>query len=507
MMKLKQLPLWSRLLIVALVMCIAGYAAYYAMTTLLPPFRVQAVLTVDEANLPANTDLAAKPITDVFKSQIKRVSAGRPDSGATLTDMYLRVHGSDALKCPACQSALPADTDITAKELTCGSCSAAIDLAAPFKAELQSVLYTADGMRITFSAAADDVNVALALVDVFMTESSNGILALAAKNNPDRAQAIPNTMTQAERIPNTGPKAVLAALGVMLVLMMLGYLVMTRADHSVAVRRLMAYTLLTVLSILCLFFFYVLFVNATRSHGEIQSGFSALPGKFFKANWDELMKNAELPVWRGMFNSLFVSACTAALATYFSVLTAYAIHAYRFKLRNFAFKFILLVMMVPTQVSVLGFVEMMNEWKWTNTFLPLIIPAIASPTVFFFMKQYMDSALPLAIIEAARIDGSSEFGTFNRIVLHIMKPAMAVQAIFTFVSSWNNYFTPALLLNKKEMKTLPILIAQLRSADWLKFDMGQVYMMIAVSILPVILVYLCLSKFIIAGVAVGGVKE
>lgn len=120
------------------------------------------------------------------------------------------------------------------------------------------------------------------------------------------------------------------------------------------------------------------------------------------------------------------------------------------------------------------------------------------------MHQYMQASLPLEVIEAARIDGSSEFGTFNRIVLPMIKPALAVQAIFTFVGAWNNYFTPALILNSANKKTLPILIAQLRSADFLKFDMGQVYMMIALSILPVIIVYLFLSKFIIAGVAVGG---
>ena len=87
-----------------------------------------------------------------------------------------------------------------------------------------------------------------------------------------------------------------------------------------------------------------------------------------------------------------------------------------------------------------------------------------------------------------------------------MKPAIAVQAIFTFVTSWNNYFTPALIIKSDKKKTLPILIAQLRSTDWLNFDMGQVYMMIAFSILPVIVVYLVLSKFIVQGVAMGSVK-
>lgn len=281
----------------------------------------------------------------------------------------------------------------------------------------------------------------------------------------------------------------------------------TRGRALLFGRRFLAYTVLILLSFLCLFFFYLLLVNASRTHGDIQTGFSPVPGAFFIKNWQTLMSSSELPVWRGMFNSLLVSGCVALLSTYFSALTAYAIHTYQFKLRNFAFKFILLVMMVPSQVSVLGFVEMMNDWHWTDSFMPLILPSIAAPAVFFFMKQYMDGALPLAIVEAARIDGSPEFTTFNMIVLPIIKPALAVQAIFTFVSSWNNYFTPALIIKTKELKTLPILIAQLRSSDWLKFDLGQVYMMIALSILPVIIVYLCLSKFIIRGVAVGSVKE
>lgn len=271
--------------------------------------------------------------------------------------------------------------------------------------------------------------------------------------------------------------------------------------------RIVAYTFMVFICFLCLFFFYMLIINTTRTHAEIQKGFSFLPGHNFLNNWKNLMANAELPVFRGIFNSLVVSAGSAALATYFSTLTAYAIHAYDFKLKNFAFKFILLIMTVPTQVTTLGFLDLIRDFKMMDTYWPLILPSIAAPTVFFFMKQYMDSVLPLEIVEAARIDGSGEFHTFNTIILPIMKPAIAVQAIFTFVSAWNNYFVPALVITKKELKTLPILIAQLRSADWLKFDMGQVYMMIAVSILPIIIVYLFLSKFIIAGVAFGGGKE
>ena len=270
-------------------------------------------------------------------------------------------------------------------------------------------------------------------------------------------------------------------------------------------RRLIAYIVLIIVSILCLFWFYVLFINATRSNGALKKGFTAIPGGFLIKNWKSLLAGT-LPIWNGMFNSIFIATCSAVLCTYFSTMTAYAIHAYDFKGKKFMFTFILAVMMIPTQVTALGFLQLLGKMHLDDSFIPLIVPSIAAPVTFFYMKQYMESNLPLSLIEAARIDGSGEFRTFNAIVMPLMKPAIAVQMIFTFVSSWNNYFTPALILHDDKKKTLPILIAQLRAADWLKFDMGQVYVMIAFSIFPVIIVYLILSKHIVQGVALGSVK-
>lgn len=277
--------------------------------------------------------------------------------------------------------------------------------------------------------------------------------------------------------------------------------------NSVHARRFIAYLVLILLTFLCLIWFYVLFINSTRSNGELAAGFTAIPSKYFATNWHNLLNDATLPMWNGLVNSLIVSGFSAVLCTYFSTMTAFAIHAYDFKGKNFIFTFILAIMTIPTQVTALGFISLMSKMKLMDSFIPLIVPSIASPAVFFYMKQYMDSNLSISMLEAARIDGASEFRTFNQIVLPLMKPAIAVQAIFTFVSSWNNFFTPALILSKKEKKTLPILIAELRKADYAKFDMGKVYMMIAFSIFPVIIVYLFLSKYIVGGVTAGGVKE
>jgi len=270
--------------------------------------------------------------------------------------------------------------------------------------------------------------------------------------------------------------------------------------------RTLAYVILIFLTLLCLFSFYMLIINSTRTNAQLQGGFEILPRGHFLENLRNAWNDVSINIPKGMVNSFFIAAASAILTTYFSALTAYGIHAYNFKLKKAAFTFIMAIMVIPSQVSAAGFVQLCYKFGLTNKFWPLILPGIAAPVVFFYMKQYMESVLPMEVVEAARMDGSNEFVTFNRIVLPLLKPAIAVQMIFSFVSSWNNYFLPSLLLTKAEKKTVPIMIAQLRSADYSKFDMGKVYMFILLAILPVLVVYIILSKSIIKGVTAGSVK-
>lgn len=272
-------------------------------------------------------------------------------------------------------------------------------------------------------------------------------------------------------------------------------------------RVIVAHFVLITLSFMCLFFFYILIINATHSHAELQKGFSALPGGSLFDNLSKVANDGSFPMFHGILNSLIISGLTAAICTYFSALTAYGLYVYDFKLKKVAFTFILAILVMPTQVTSMGFLRLITNMGMYDSWLPLIIPSVASPAVFYFMYSYLESSLPISLVEAARIDGSNEFRTFNTIVLPIMKPAIAVQAIFTFVGSWNNYFIPALVIQTKSRMTVPILIATLRGADYMNFDMGKIYTMILVAIVPIIIVYLFLSKYIIAGVTLGGVKE
>ena len=210
----------------------------------------------------------------------------------------------------------------------------------------------------------------------------------------------------------------------------------------------------------------------------------------------------------GYRNSAIITISATFLTVFFSALTAYGIHVYDFKLKEVSYTVVLLVMMVPTQVTAAGFLNFMMKIHWNDTYFPLILPAIAAPAVVFFMRSYMKSSFPLDIVEAARIDGSGEFRTFLTIAIPMMKPAIAVQAIFAFVANWNNFYTPSMILidGDVQKKTLPMMVQAIQASDKVR-DYGVVYFCIALSIIPIVVAYVCLSKFIIAGVALGGVKE
>ena len=280
----------------------------------------------------------------------------------------------------------------------------------------------------------------------------------------------------------------------------------TIAKLKLFISRVIVYAVLIFLAFLCLFFFWLMFVNSTRSNAQLQSGLALFPKENFLTNLKNAWNDSAISIPVGMKNSFIVAVCSAILTTYFSALTAYGTYVYNFRFKKAVHLFILAIMMIPSQVSAVGFIQLAFRYHLTNKLWLLIIPSIAAPAVYFYMRQYLQATLPLEMVEAARIDGSNEFRIFNQIVLPIMKPAMAVQMIFSFVGSWNNYFMPSLLLNDAKKKTVPVMIATLRSADFTKFDMGKVYMLMLMAILPVMVVYVILSKSIIKGVTSGSVK-
>lgn len=270
--------------------------------------------------------------------------------------------------------------------------------------------------------------------------------------------------------------------------------------------RIIVYIVCIFLSILSIMPFWIMAVNSTRASADVQSHPIYLWFSTHLLDNYKVFEGKSFNPGTGFLNSGIIAVCSTVLAIYFSSLTAYALTAYEWKLREGFFKFIMAVMMIPAQCTMIGFFRMVYSLGMANNILMLILPSVAAPSMVFFMRQYLQASLSMEIVQSARIDGAGEFRTFNSIVLPIMKPAIATQAIFTFVSSWNNLFAPMVLLTKKETMTMPIMVSLLRG-DIYKTEYGSIYLGVSLTVLPLIVVYLLLSKYIVAGVALGSVKS
>ena len=276
------------------------------------------------------------------------------------------------------------------------------------------------------------------------------------------------------------------------------------------VLKVFIYIVSIIFSIMTLFPFVMLIANSYKSTFEVQAStlslYSEHPIKNLQNNWKIITSKDAFHPGVGFRNSFIVATLSTILNVYFSCLTAYAITAYEWKLRDSFNAMIMAVMMIPGTVTMIGFYQMAYKIGMINKLSVLIIPSIAAPMVVFFMRQYLQASLSMEIVQSARIDGAGEFRIFNQIVIPLMKPAIATQAIFAYVGSWNNLFTPMILLTDKSKKTLPVMVALL-NGDIYKKEYGAIYLGLLATVLPLIVVYAFLSKYIVEGVALGGVKS
>lgn len=270
-------------------------------------------------------------------------------------------------------------------------------------------------------------------------------------------------------------------------------------------KRSMIYVLCIFLCFLSIVPFWIMIVNSTRSSQQIQQGVSLLPSKYFLYNW-QVLQSKNFDLLTGFRNSAIISFGSTILSVYFSALTAYGLTVYNFRGRKLAIAIIMAIIMIPGQVTATGFYIFMYQLGWVNSYLPLIIPSIAAASTVYFFKQYLEANFQVALVEAARIDGAGEFKSFNSIIMPIMIPAMATMGIMAVIGSWNNYLTPLMLLTNPNMKTLPMMVKELRG-DIYRTEFGSIYLGLTMTALPLIIVYFAFSKYIIAGIAVGGVKE
>jgi ABC-type glycerol-3-phosphate transport system permease component len=271
------------------------------------------------------------------------------------------------------------------------------------------------------------------------------------------------------------------------------------------VMRFLVYVLLFFLLTLTIVPIWLLIVNATRSTTEIQQGISMLPSSHMIENYNLLIsKGLNLP--RGFANSLFLAVASTVITVYFSLLTAYGVVVYNFAGKKLFSNFIIVLVMIPMQLSIIGFYRFMSKLGLTDNYAALILPLIANAGAVFFGKQYLESMVIQDLIDAARIDGASEIGIFHKVMLPLAVPGAATMGIFAFVASWNNFFTPFILISSIEKYTLPMLVQTLRG-DVYRTEYGAIYLGLALTVVPIIIIYAIFSRYIISGIALGAIKE
>jgi ABC-type glycerol-3-phosphate transport system permease component len=274
---------------------------------------------------------------------------------------------------------------------------------------------------------------------------------------------------------------------------------------STNVIRFIVYIVLILILIISIIPVWLLIVNASRSTVEIQQGISLLPGTHTVENYNLLLSKG-LDLAKGFSNSLVISICTTIVTVYFSLLTAYGVVMYEFKGKKVFYNFILILVMIPMQLSIIGFYHYMSKIGLADSYLQLILPGIASAGSVFFAKQYLESVLIQDLIDAGRMDGCSELGIFHRIMLPIAAPGAFTLGIFAFVASWNNFFNAFILITSREKYTLPMLVQTLRG-DVYRTEYGSIYLGLAISVVPIIIIYFLFSRYIVNGISMGAVKE
>lgn len=243
-------------------------------------------------------------------------------------------------------------------------------------------------------------------------------------------------------------------------------------------------------------------VNATHSSFDIVTRLNLLPGASTLENYATMQSHVN--IWRGFLNSLCIAVPYTAFTGYFGALAAFGFGKYRFKGRNVLFAVVLASMMIPSQLSMIGFYQLNLRLHLLNSYVPFILPGIANATAVFFLRGIIEQSIPQSMMEAARLEGCGEWKIFNRIVLPCVLPGVATMCIFNFVSCWNNYMGPLILLTSNKKYTMPVMIAMIKGLYLSNY--GAMYLAIAISIVPIIIVYIFFSKYIINGLTVGSDK-
>ena len=266
--------------------------------------------------------------------------------------------------------------------------------------------------------------------------------------------------------------------------------------------RILLYAALILLFLMSVVPFYIMIINSTHSSFDIVTNLNVWIGGNLGENYRTMQSHVN--IWNGFLNSLIIAIPFTVFTGYFGAMTAYGFAKYGFKGREPLFWIVLASMMLPTQLSIIGFYQLNLKLNLLNSYLPFILPGIANATAVFFLRGIITQSIPDSMIESGRIEGCSELYIFNRLILPCIIPGVATMCIFNFVTCWNNYIGPLVIMTSNDKYTMPVMIAMIRGLYLSNY--GAMYLAIAIAVVPIIIVYLFLSKYIINGLTVGADK-
>lgn len=271
----------------------------------------------------------------------------------------------------------------------------------------------------------------------------------------------------------------------------------TKKRISAAIKQI----ILILMTLVMFFPLYIVFVMGTYYSEDIFKGLPMLPSDYF-------LTNLKLVISKGFFsaylNSITVSVASVILSVLVSTMIGFALAKYNFKGKKFIFAFVMAIMMIPGQISMIGYMLEMRKMNLINTLLPLIFTWAAHPLGAFLMMQFISDGIPDELLESARLDGCSESGIFFKIVIPCIKSGFVTLATLVFLWSWNNYVLPLILINKQELFTIPLMVNNLSNA--FRSDYGAIMCALGLSVLPMIVIFSLCSRTFIQGIAAGAVK-
>ncbi|MBS3933599.1 MAG: carbohydrate ABC transporter permease [Truepera sp.] len=263
------------------------------------------------------------------------------------------------------------------------------------------------------------------------------------------------------------------------------------------------YLLLIVMVLVTLFPFYWMFVLATHTQGNI---FSAPPPLWFgdalERNYESLL--SRLPFWRNLWNSVYVAMIATVTTLFFCSLGGFGFAMYQFRYKNLLFGLLVVTLMIPGLLNIIPYFLIIQFLGWINQPIALWFPGMASAFGIFLMRQYIASAISRDLMDAARIDGATEFRIYRSIVVPLIKPALGTLGLLTFIGSWNSFMGPLVVLRSREAFTLPLALRSLEGQ--IQTDWGAIMLGTALAVLPLLIIFAFASRQVIEGLTAGSIK-